>query len=168
MLTANYSLNIGGRWFPDKCTAKYKIAIVVPYRDRMPNLKLFLLNMHPFFANQLMDYGIYLIEPLANLTFNRGLLMNVGFNEALKDSMYHWDCFFFHDVDMIPEDQRNLYTCDDNIPKHYAVAVSKWKYRTNGYFSQYYGGINAFTREQFTKINGFSNVYFGWGGEGKV
>ena len=95
----------------------------------MENLKLFLSNMHPFFANQKMSYGVYLIEPLKGLPFNRGLLMNIGYIEALKDSLYLWNCFFFHDVDMLPEDLRNLYSCNETIPKHYAVAVSKWKYR---------------------------------------
>ena len=42
------------------------------------------------------------------MKFNRALLFNVGFLEALKD-FPHWDCFIFHDVDHMPEDDRNLY-----------------------------------------------------------
>jgi beta-1,4-galactosyltransferase 1 len=30
--------------------------------------------------------------------------MNIGFVEALK--MYDFDCFVFHDVDLVPEDDR--------------------------------------------------------------
>ncbi len=46
------------------------------------------------------------------------------------------------------------------------MAVKKFGYSTSGYFKNYFGGINAFTKEQFMTINGFSNLFFGWGGEG--
>ena len=36
--------------------------------------------------------------------FNRAALMNIGFVEAIK--MYDFDCFVFHDVDLVPEDDR--------------------------------------------------------------
>lgn len=129
LANGGYSIRLGGQSAPSECETKYKIAIIIPYRDRLTNLKVFLNNMHPFFMRQKMNYGIYLVEPSQNLTFNRGILMNIGFLEALKDTYYLWDCFFFHDVDMIPEDIRNIYTCDDKLPKHYAVAVSKWNYK---------------------------------------
>ena len=122
------SIEFGGKYSPKTCKSEQKIAIIIPYRDRLSNLKLFLSNMHPFLINQNLTYGIYLIEPLANLTFNRGLLMNIGFIESLKESNHLWDCFFFHDVDMLPEDLRNYYKCDYDLPVHYAVAVSKFGY----------------------------------------
>jgi len=52
--------------------------------------------------------------------------MNVGFREAMMEE--DWDCLFFHDVDLIPEDDRNLYVCDGN-PKHAAIAMDKFGYK---------------------------------------
>lgn len=52
--------------------------------------------------------------------------MNVGYVEALKEK--NFDCFIFHDVDLLPEDDRNLYTCPEQ-PRHMSVAVDKFNYR---------------------------------------
>lgn len=58
--------------------------------------------------------------------FNRAKLLNVGFLEAQKD--YDWDCFFFHDVDLIPENDHNLYMCENN-PKHLVVGRNVTGYK---------------------------------------
>jgi hypothetical protein len=58
--------------------------------------------------------------------FNRAMLMNIGFVEALK--LYEYDCFIFHDVDLLPEDDRNLYTCPEQ-PRHMSVAVDTFEYK---------------------------------------
>lgn len=60
-------------------------------------------------------------------TFNRAKLMNIGFREAMREE--DWDCLFFHDVDLIPEDDRNTYTCDA-FPKHAAIAMDKFGYKS--------------------------------------
>jgi hypothetical protein len=52
--------------------------------------------------------------------------MNVGFIEANR--YYNWNCFIFHDIDLIPEDDRNLYNCPIQ-PRHMSVAVDKFNYR---------------------------------------
>lgn len=61
-----------------------------------------------------------------NYTFNRAKLMNVGFREAMREE--DWDCLFFHDVDLIPEDDRNTYMCESN-PKHAVIAMDKFGYK---------------------------------------
>ncbi|KAM9756616.1 uncharacterized protein ACBT57_009815 isoform 1-T6 [Dama dama] len=45
-----------------------------------------------------------------NTAFNPGKLCNVGFWEAMQEE--DWDCVFFHDVNLLPEDDHNLYICD--------------------------------------------------------
>ena len=95
------------------------------FRDRNVHLRILLHNLHSFLAKQELDYGIFVIEQIANQTFNRAKLMNVGFMESLK--VYDWQCFIFHDVDLLPEDDRNLYTCPEQ-PRHMSVAIDKFKY----------------------------------------
>lgn len=119
----------GGHWTPKRCTSKHKIAIIIPYRNRLHNLKIFLLNMHPFLMKQRIEYSIYLIEPIQDIQFSRSILMNIGFIESLKDANNRWNCFFFHDVDMIPENINNIYQCNDKFPVHYAVAASLYNYK---------------------------------------
>ena len=77
------------------------MAIIIPYRDRLDNLLIFLNNMHEFLTKQKITYGIFLAEPKEQLTFNRGILMNIGFIEAIKVEKANkmgikWDCFIFH------------------------------------------------------------------------
>lgn len=52
--------------------------------------------------------------------------MNSGFIEAARTDKY--DCFIFHDVDLLPEDERTLYTCDKHGVKHLAYALAQWNY----------------------------------------
>ena len=32
-------------------------------------------------------------------------------------------------------------------------------------YASIFGGVGSFTREHFERINGFSNMFWGWGGE---
>ena len=68
----------------------------------------------------------------------------------------------FHDVDLLPEDDRNLYTCPQQ-PRHMSVAVDKFKYKLP--YKQIFGGVAAIRTDQFKRLNGFSNLFWGWGGE---
>jgi hypothetical protein len=56
--------------------------------------------------------------------FNKGMLMNAGFLTAISEGW--WDCVIFHDVDLVPEDGRNMYSCPPR-PRHLSVAVDKLK-----------------------------------------
>lgn len=66
-------LKEGGYFVPSKCKARNRVAIIVPYRYRDRNMKVFIRHMHKFLSDQLIEYGIYLVEPVnSRLTFNRG------------------------------------------------------------------------------------------------
>ena len=51
-------LEQGGRYRPEECQARDRVAIIVPYRDRAQHLCTFLLNLHPLLQRQQLDYGI--------------------------------------------------------------------------------------------------------------
>jgi hypothetical protein len=125
--TVSPEIGLGGKWSPRDCQSRHKVAIIVPYRNREHNLQVFLRHMHQFLSKQQLEYGIYLAEPLKNVTFNRGLLMNAGFLEALRDDP-KWTCFVFHDVDLLPENEQNVYNCSES-PRHLSSAVSTFQYK---------------------------------------
>ena len=58
--------------------------------------------------------------------FNRGMLRNIGFNEAKRD--HKFTCFIFNDVDTIPEDDRNLYLCNKHKVRHYVTGLDRERY----------------------------------------
>lgn len=150
----------GGRYRPPDCEARHRTAIIIPHRHREHHLKFLLYYLHPFLQRQQLNYGIYIIHQAGNYTFNRAKLMNVGLREAMREE--DWDCLFFHDVDLIPEDDRNTYICDSN-PKHSAIAMDKFGYKLP--YKMYFGGVSALTPQHYLKMNGFPNNYWGWGGE---
>jgi len=153
-------LEKGGIFRPKGCEARHRVAIIVPYRDREPHLRAFLLNIHRFLQRQQVMYGVYVVEQDGNTPFNRAMLMNVGAAEAVKQQDFQ--CFIFHDVDLLPEDDRNLYTCPIQ-PRHMSVSIDSFLYRLP--YDDIFGGVSALTVDQFQLVNGFSNMFWGWGGE---
>ncbi|XP_035999070.1 beta-1,4-galactosyltransferase 4 [Fundulus heteroclitus] len=149
-----------GAYEPADCKARQSVAILIPHRNREKHLLYLLHHLHPFLQRQQLHYAIYVIHQAGDAIFNRAKLLNVGYLEAIKD--FSWECFILHDVDLVPENDRNLYICDQQ-PKHLVVGrnVTGYKLRYKGYF----GGVTAMTKDQFLKVNGFSNNYWGWGGE---
>ncbi|XP_042640728.1 beta-1,4-galactosyltransferase 3-like isoform X2 [Tyto alba] len=157
----NPAVREGGRYQPPACEARSRTAVIIPHRNRETHLGHLLYYLHPFLQRQQLQYGIYVVHQAGNSTFNRAKLLNVGVKEALKDE--EWDCLFLHDVDLIPENDHNLYTCDPWNPKHVSIAMNKFGYSLP--YPQYFGGVSALTPDQYMKINGFPNEYWGWGGE---
>lgn len=145
---------------PLPCVARHKVAIVIPYRDREEHLVTLLNTLHPLLQRQQIQYRVYVVEQFGNDTFNKGVLMNAGVRESLRD--LDFGCFVFHDVDLIPEDDRNMYSCP-HMPRHMSVAVDKFNYTLP--YSLLVGGVFSIRLDHFLAVNGYSNLYWGWGGE---
>ena len=87
--------------------------------------------------------------------------MNIGFLEVNK-KYGPFDCYIFHDVDIILEDDRSIYSCFFS-PLHLGAFCSDYFYKLK--LPKIMGGIAALTPEHFVAVNGYSNQFFGWGGE---
>lgn len=137
-------------------TKIYDSIILIPYRNRESHLKYFLDNTLPIFNQLLPNNKIVILHQANDKLFNRGKLLNVGFKENLDKTKY----FITHDVDVNPfhDTVKNLYT--DNVNE-----------KVKGIFTSQHntlGGVVKISSDNISKINGFPNGCWGWGGEDKA
>ena len=96
-------LKQGGSWEPPHCSPRHRVAIIIPYKDRVDNLNTWLFNMHPFLQRQEIAYTIFVVEQINDQLFNKGILMNAAFIEIFQNKKRkRFDCLIFHDVDLMP------------------------------------------------------------------
>lgn len=131
-----------------------KLSIIVPYRNRKENLSVFIPSMKSFLNK--IDYNLLIVEQYDDKLFNRARLLNIGF----EFSKNNCDYVCFHDVDMIPVKADYSYP---EVPIHMATNVSQFRHMLP--YENYYGGVNLFNNKDFININGYSNEFWGWGGE---
>ena len=74
-LTEIYSFMKDGHYKPLNCTPVKKVAIIVPYRDRESQLKIFLNNVIPRIYRQQLEFGIYIVE---QVRLNTGFVTRVA------------------------------------------------------------------------------------------
>ena len=160
-------------------------AIVVPYRDRAPQLALFLAHMQEYLPrNGFGDGEVWVVEQAAGRPFNRGLVRNIGFLEAAgacgagvvarasagaasagaggaagvagTGSEEGVDYVCFHDVDCLPAVDGLDYSSPKEGIRH-----------LYGH-DHCLGGVMVATTKSFSASNGFPNNFFGWGREDAV
>lgn len=74
-----------------------------------------------------MFYIFVIFVKFGDDVFNKGRIMNIAVRESLKlDPTL--DCFIFHDVDLIPENDFNIYECYKQ-PRHLSPAVDELRYK---------------------------------------
>lgn len=137
-----------------------KLGIIVPYRNRESHLKKFQEGITSYFKDKKIVYEIIVVEQSDDKPFNRGKLLNIGFIKARELAC---DYVVFHDVDMIPLDVDYSYS---EIPLHLATNFElEYDKSKNLSFDDYFGGVTMFSVDLFERINGYSNLYWGWGFE---
>ena len=160
-------------FYVEDITKVKRIALLVCYREqqqqnRGKQLEFFI----QFWKNRNVD--IYVCQQTEGTPFNRGLLFNVGIT-LIKDSKKVYDSYILSDVDMLPakngvvdeisiqyyyaKPTNPIHISSINILKDYNGTVIYKNYKS------FLGGVIAFSLEDFSKINGFPNNFWGHGGE---
>lgn len=148
-------------------TNREKVAIIVPFRDlhaeqkRSQQLARFAPEMAAYLGSAEVAFKIYIIEQSDDgKKFNRGKLLNAGFDIARREG---YSVFVLHDVDLIPSAELLPYYISPPAGSSPVHIARVWN-RYSGNF-KYFGGVVAFSTEQYEQINGYPNNYWGWGGE---
>jgi hypothetical protein len=121
------------------------LLIVVPYRNREEHLKEFLENAPKYFDKQNIEYDILICELDQTGDWNAGLCVNSTIN-FIKDKKYKW--LFIHHVDIYPLEG------DLNFPNE-----NEYYYNIGDY------GSCLMLMDSFLNVGGYSNSFWGWGGE---
>ena len=135
---------------------KYKLHILVPYRDRETHLKKLLPRLQSYLTRL---YHVWVIEQDDDELFCRGQLFNAGFLELVKRGLINdQDDVVLHDVDNLPimGAGANYGPVKQGTIRHMFGGKRNWAC---------IGGVALLKASDFSKINGFSTRFHGYGKE---
>jgi tetratricopeptide (TPR) repeat protein len=147
-----------------------RVGIIIPYRNRETHLKQLLPQLISFFRR---DGGAKKIKPLIIVSeqaddrdFNRGWCCNAG--ALAVGSMC--DYFCFHDVDYVPVWADYSYSSTPARIVRWGVDnhLIRPKEKNSMHIvvpPNYFSGVVLLDKGQFLAVNGYSNLYQGWGCE---
>ncbi len=147
-----------------------RLTIIVPYRAREPHLRQFIPHLKAFFSrdkvHRHISYRVLIVEQEQGLPFNLGALRNIGFALTCKDGDY--TCF--HDVDYLPLSADYSWT---DVPTSIAwygadgrpIIPGKGPWHVPIGPHSFFGAVLLTPNDLFTQVNGYSNMYWGWGRE---
>lgn len=149
-----------------------KYSIIICYRNRENHLTVNVPRLHEYFTNLGVDFEIIVSEQYDSNPFCRGQLFNEGAKVATGEVL------IFHDVDHYPTDgtnytefntdvflplQKVVYVDAELNPKPLEKVPGGYRHFKDGVDSNFFGGVMIMKKEKFFQINGFCNVYVGWG-----
>jgi hypothetical protein len=137
-------------------------AIIVRERDRPEHKLRFQKHMATFLKGQ--SYHIYYIIQSPEGAFNVGKISNAGFKHVTKQPI-KYSHVIFHHIDLLPSlellsfylqvpNPMEILKIDRPIPRFASITVRKML-----------GAIISMTPETYTAVDGYPNVFWGWGGE---
>jgi len=154
----------------DTLNKQSNLLLLIPFRNRERQLTEFKKYMDEYLAKatDVADWRYLIAEQLPNKddSFNRGAVSNAGVWEFFlhqpkqdADFFPNWLCI--HDVDGLPQWPTSYRARE--LPVHLSSEFDKYGHTYP--YPSYSGGITCMSPKHFVRINGFSNEFFGWGGE---
>jgi hypothetical protein len=173
---------------------KNKPLIIIPFRDDAEHKRgaqrKYLLDY--FAAVFDGDYKIIFATQSEDYKFNRGQLLNIGFDHFYKKDPKYTH-IILHDVDHIPNydllkyydiiptnepimlasrgsrwSRVPFYEMYDNSGRFDSKLVYRYSLNNEGTFKLFAGAVLSLAPEMFIKSNGFTNLIFGWGLEDDI
>jgi len=143
--------------------------VIVPYRDgcghnnqgvgRIKNLQDFVAHTPSFLRKRgVPDLRLIVVEQTKRGLFNKGVMFNAGAKQA---EAIGCDYMVMNDVDQIPVGE-NLKHEFPSQPTHLCTDTDQEKFKL---YETMVGGALLLSMEQYKRLNGYSNLYFGWGQE---
>lgn len=145
--------------------------IIIPYRDRKEQLDKLLKVLKSDIRNESRNYDILVSEQSQGKPFNRGLSLNTAVKSVFS-SEYNY--YIFHDVDLIPDKTLlEYYSVYPVNPIHLGARGQRYSQPELTIFENKYadkesgfiGGVFSISKNDFNKVNGFPNNFWGWGAE---
>jgi hypothetical protein len=135
-----------------------RLTVIIPFRDREDHLTELVPVLKRTLEQQGLVFRIVVVEQTHGKLFNRGMLKNVGAHYARENSDY----FCFHDVDMLPLEAN--YSCPSSPLRLIKYFESTWR-ESRSLGGHNFGGVVSIRKDDYLKINGYSNNFWGWGKE---
>jgi hypothetical protein len=63
-IPSSFQTEAASFWSPRDCVPRFKVAIIIPYKDRAEHLHVFVHNLVNFLKKQQLAFSIYAVEPL--------------------------------------------------------------------------------------------------------
>nr|XP_019936126.1 PREDICTED: beta-1,4-galactosyltransferase 6-like [Paralichthys olivaceus] len=196
-----FDIEFGGHWTPKDCRPPWKVAILIPFRNRHEHLPILFQHLIPMLQRQRLQFAFYVIEQPPTNSRNSD-------HFTLPLSLPPSTPLLTHSPDYAtsPTPKSGLYiTASQRVPvlwkTSFLVPVPKKGHPVtlNNYrpialtshimkvmerlvlahlrplvcssqdpllpYREFFGGVSGLTVDQFRKINGFPNAFWGWGGE---
>ncbi|CAJ0941264.1 unnamed protein product, partial [Mesorhabditis belari] len=142
-----------------KLPAVHTLCVIIPFRDRYEELAVFAPYMDKFLNSQLVSHHFLVMNQTDPFRFNRASLINVGWHVAESKGCSY---LVMHDVDLLPLNREIDYTFPgQGVVRHISSPAYHPKYK----YAKFIGGILMLTMDDYKKIDGMSNKYWGWGME---